>query len=74
VSGCLAGLKVKFFKVALRKRLVLLSITHKLGGIEPKLEVGESGGSTPHDPITRRRVIGASEVAAKSSQLCGVEG
>jgi hypothetical protein len=60
------------------KKLVQLtnlgSITHKFGRIEPKLDVGESGEPTPHDRITRRRISSAGEIAAKSGQLCDVEG
>jgi len=51
-----------------------LSITHKFGRIEPKLDVGEPGEPTPHDRITRRRITSASKIAAKSGQLYDVEG
>ena len=57
----------------IRKRSVWLSITHKFGRIEPKLDVGESGEPTTHDHITRRRITRASKVAAQSGQLGDVE-
>lgn len=57
-----------------RNRPVNLSITHKFGRIEPKLDVGESGEPTPHDRITRRRVTRASKIAAQSGQLGDGEG
>jgi hypothetical protein len=56
-----------------RSRPVNLSITQKFGRVEPKLDVGKSGEATPHDPITRRRITGASEIAAKSGQLGDVK-
>lgn len=49
-----------------RKRPANLSITHKFGCIEPKLDIGKSGEPAPHDLITRRRIISASKVTAKS--------
>lgn len=51
------------------KRLVMLSITHNFGRIEPKLDIVETGEPTPHDPITRWRVPAASKVAAKPGQF-----
>ena len=54
-------------------RPVNLSITHKFGGIEAKLDVGKSGEPTPHDFIARRRIISAGKITTKSGQLGDVE-
>jgi hypothetical protein len=57
------------FRVFHSPGLYRLSITHKLGRIESKLDVGESREPTPHDGSARRGVTSASKVAAKSGQL-----
>ena len=46
--------------------LFRLSITHKFGRIESKLDVGESGEPTPHHRITWGSITSASKIAAKS--------
>jgi hypothetical protein len=46
--------------------LAKLSITHKFGRIEPKLDVGEPGEPTPHDRITRRRITSASKIYSRA--------
>ena len=61
------------FAVDLSIRPANLSITHNFGRIEPKLDIGETGEPTPHDPITRWRVTAASKVAPKPGQFGDIE-
>ena len=56
------------------KRLVELSITHKLGAHdEPQFNIGEPRHSTPHEGVTRRAVLGTCQVASQPSNLRQVQ-
>lgn len=53
-----------------RKRPVWLSITHKSSSqLEPKLNIGQSGESTPHDGIAGWRIVPSCEITAQPRDL-----
>ena len=58
-----------------RKRPVLLSITHKLRSEdEAELDIGEAGDASPHDSISWGWVFRSSEVASQAGKFCQVQG
>lgn len=48
-----------------------LSITHKwfAGELDPKLDVHESGPTSPHDHVAGRRIVSSTEIAAQARDL-----
>ena len=56
--------------VALRKRRLWLSITHKLGSEdEAELDICEACETSPHDGVSRRRVFCTCQVAPEPSEF-----
>ena len=52
------------------KRVVFLSITHKLGSEdEAELDICEACETSPHDGVSRRRVFCACQVAPEPSEF-----
>src|SRR5271163_4793206 len=57
------------------KRLVWLSITHKLSTEDKsQLDICEAREASPHDEVSWRRILCASQIASETSELSQVEG
>jgi hypothetical protein len=53
-----------------RKRVIFLSITHKLGfEYEAELDICEACETSPYDGVSRRRVFCACQVAPEPSEF-----